>query len=432
MLRRVYLAFIFIICVLITCGEQLDSWQDCDTFLAPSTIANGGWGVFAGRDFAAMEIVDVAPLFLPADHQAPILSNSILHHYTYGYLRWNETMNILEQHLAVILFGNGMVYNHHHLTPNVKWSCYGREPTTTEPHLLQAVGFVARRPIVAREELFSSYGEEDNGKKWFEERHLEMIMGPQTMVRREESIIKQEKNQYCSLVYSGMSRSGWNNRVMAGIFAGVKYPYQINSHRLSPWEHTAAVVKRDVTPGTVLEIAPALVMEKSMVRNTLVAPYCFFWNDWDETQQQMLKLLREDQKLYVHYQGPDSNWTIRDNFHTLDDIAILPFAGSIALVERVGSHGNANCELQIISATAQHSTEPSSQSISKDSSNNNVVLRLVATKHLVSGERLKLGIASSATSKEIQILMEELTRTGQDIPNHFKSNVNPILDREEF
>jgi hypothetical protein len=431
MFRYLNISFLAVITtILISRGEQLDSWQTCETYLAPSSIANGGWGVFAGRDFAAMEIVDVAPLFLPVDHRTPILLHSILHYYTYGYLRWNDTMKVLEQNLAVILFGNGMVYNHHHVTPNVKWSAYGREPTSKEPHLRQAVGFVARRPIVAGEELFSSYGEEDNGKKWFQDRHVKMNMGPQTRIPKKESQLKQEKIQYCSLVYSGMTRSAWINRVMASVFPGIKYPYQMKSHRLAPWEHFATVAKRHVAAGTILETAPALVMDKTIIRNTLVAPYCFFWNDWDVTQQRILRQLREGQNLHVHYQGPDSNWTIRDNFRTFDDIVILPFAGSIAFLERVGHHGNANCELQVV--TAQRSQELSSQSTLNNTSMNGVMLNLVTTKQLASGEKLTLNIDNSATTKEIQMLMEELTRTGQDIPNHFKAYLDQTHDREEF
>lgn len=46
--------------------EKLHS---CDIFLAPSSF-HGGWGVYAARDFADKELVELAPLYVPLENIA--------------------------------------------------------------------------------------------------------------------------------------------------------------------------------------------------------------------------------------------------------------------------------------------------------------------------------------------------------------------------
>jgi hypothetical protein len=106
---------------------QNEPWQNCETFLAPSSLPTGGWGVFAGRDFQEGEIVEIAPRFIPMPPDAPALRSTDIESYFYGYLRWHDDKQEFET-MAAVVFGQVMFYNHH-VEPNIRYSSYGREPS---------------------------------------------------------------------------------------------------------------------------------------------------------------------------------------------------------------------------------------------------------------------------------------------------------------
>ena len=132
----------------------------CDVFLAPSKIAGGGFGAYAARSFEQNEVVEMIPLFLPMVHDSPLLMNTVLNDYHYGYTSIHS-----EDAMGVILLGNGMFYNHSP-EPNLLWTTnIGRgEPSEADPDSVGSAVFVAKRYIAQGEELFSSYGLEDGGK----------------------------------------------------------------------------------------------------------------------------------------------------------------------------------------------------------------------------------------------------------------------------
>jgi hypothetical protein len=149
--------------ILFCIGAILVSSQEeelsCDIFMAPSKIAGGGFGVYAARAYKQDEIVEIIPLFLPLAHGSPVLMNTVLDDYHYGYVSIHS-----KDTMGVVLLGKGMFYNHA-VQPNLLWTTnIGRgEPSEADPDSVGSAVFVAKRNIAQGEELFSSYGLEDGG-----------------------------------------------------------------------------------------------------------------------------------------------------------------------------------------------------------------------------------------------------------------------------
>ena len=402
-------------------GEQIEPWQHCETFLAPSSLPTGGWGVFAGRDFQEGEIVEIAPRFIPMPPDAPVIRSSEIDSYYYGYLRWHDETQQLET-MATVVFGQVMFYNHH-VEPNIRYSSYGREPSASDPHIAQAIGFVALRSIDAGEELFSTYGIDDGGERWFQDRGLNLVVIPAYASRKNGTVYDEDKKKYCSKVYAGYGRPSWNDRIMASLFRDASFPYTFDTQRLAPDDHPVAVVNQDVTAGNVLEISPALVLSKAIISNTPLASSSFFWHDWDEEQQTDLKDLRESNDLRVQYQGLDN-----DAFIDFDDVVVFPAAGNIALVERVGKGDDANCKIKIL-ASGSMKSHLSHGGASRSAG---ILLQLVAIKDIASGSRLKLNINNGGSPRDRELLLEELLKSGQPISDYLQHKIEPSLAKEEL
>lgn len=159
-LARASTHLILLLCIGTTLASTLE--QDdiaCNVFMAPSKISGGGFGVFAARSFEKNEIVEFAPLFLPMDAPSPVLMNTVLDDYHYGY----DSIHSKDL-MGVVVFGTGMFFNHDR-DPNLLWTTnLGRgEPTNSDPDSCGSAFFIAKRPIARGEELFSSYGLEDGG-----------------------------------------------------------------------------------------------------------------------------------------------------------------------------------------------------------------------------------------------------------------------------
>lgn len=112
----------------------------CDIYVAPSKIANAGYGVFANKSFKKGDVIERAPFL---EIETP-----------YG----NELMNyVFQSHLdrtkSLIVFGYGSIYNHS-LTPNVVYSINPQLPSD------RLFTYQAAKPIKKDEELFINYGEE--------------------------------------------------------------------------------------------------------------------------------------------------------------------------------------------------------------------------------------------------------------------------------
>lgn len=216
-----------------------------------------------------------------------------------------------------------------------------------------------------------------------------------------------------------LGKPSWEERVVASIFTD--FPYKMNIERLAPVDHPLAVVNQDVTAGTVLEMVPALVVGKEKVVNTKLAPMSFFWNEWDAAQQQSLKALRESGDLHVQHQDQSTDWVREDRFDTFENVVVVPAAGNIALVERLGNgnveSSSTNCEMNILSSGSMKSH------LNHGGGNGSagILLELVASKDLKAGDRLTLNVPSHASSYEKQLLVGELVWSGQPVPEFLKS-----------
>lgn len=384
--------------------ENTDLWKACETFLAPSSVKGGGWGAFAARDFDENEIIEISPRHVYLPDEDSLIENSALNDYYYGGWRWEANQHV---RTAAVALGNVMFYNHHP-QPNIAWVRFGEEPTKDASKLSSIHGFVSRRKIEAGEELFSTYGEEDGGKRWFQDRKLELIDIPSYESRKNGTTFERDKNSFCSKVYAGVGRPSWEN----GILKSGHIPYKHKIEYLAPSDHPSAIAKVDVAAGTVLEISPALIVSLPQIFMTPVGPMGFKWDELDETQQHNLKTLRTSGDLRMQFQGLNTEWIRIDKFRHFEDVVVLPVAGNIAMVERVRKVDEANCILEIISSGSMHSTMDHGGEGSAG-----IALKLVATKALRSGDLLKLNIPSNASPSENKVLAKELERSGQNVPS---------------
>lgn len=177
-------------------------------------MEGSGWGVFAARDFSTNEIVDIAPLYLTMPDDTPLFHHSVLDDYV--YLMRNNDGTKSHDGRTTITFGNTMFYNHL-ATPNIQYTSLGREPTTTNTHhndkdsISNAMGWLAIRDIQAGEELFSTYGSNDGGTKWFAERGLEQrnISSSTSSASSQKtgSVLDSDSTKYCAKTLAGIQES---------------------------------------------------------------------------------------------------------------------------------------------------------------------------------------------------------------------------------
>lgn len=380
----------------------LEDWQKCRIFAAPSKIPGGGWGVFAAKDFEQHEMVEVAPMFVPIDKGTPVVKNSALDDYIYGYHR-EASGDAPAKEMAAVSLGNIMMYNHA-TSPNVKWMGFGHEPNREHQDNAKAVGFVATRAIKAGEELFSSYGLHDGGEEWFRSRRLE-----RQQLSTEEAQLSSEELQmamqsYCPKLYAGFGREVFKTRVLGNI-APENIPGNA-ADGLYPKQNAGfgkVIAKVPLKPGDVIESGPALAMHVDYIVGTALAPLVFGWNVLMASHRINLRLLREAGHLTILHQSVDTNWRRIDHWDGYDKLVILPAAGSIAMVERVGHKDEtANCRLEI---SGSGSGEGSA----------GIILRLVATRNVDTGETLRLAVNPGGTSAEHIELRNEMQRTGQPL-----------------
>jgi hypothetical protein len=384
----------------VSSSQQEASWQDCDIFLAPSSSM--GWGVFAARDFKTGEIVEVAPLFLPMDQNDPVIHESILDDYIYGYGRFTYGVEEMQVMDAVVV-GMTMFYNHH-TEKNVGFTVMSIEPDQDHPDASNALGFLAKRDIQAGEELFSSYGDDDGGEIWFSARRIDMKVPEVSETRISQDNLPQKMEAYCSNIYAGVGRETWEEKVVAFAYQherGAFPHYDIS--RFAPRDAGLgnAIARRAVSKSERIEIAPGIVMSRSSVNGTLLAPLVFGWEALTQENRQALSKLRENGRLTLQFQSQDTEWQRIDRFESFEDIAILPVAGNIGMLQRVGSDGGSNCRLVIRSDDAEGTV--------------GVTLEVIATEDIEVGDVLKLDLRVPPTGsrKVVGAFRKEMSLTGQ-------------------
>lgn len=386
-------------------STPLEPWQSCQIFMAPS-VEGMGWGVFAGRTFQEGEIVEMAPGIIPVDHDSPASVDSALWDYAYGYYRLIMPSKLHQRptihHMQAVMLGMGMIYNHHPTSPNLEYTTFGREPAPDVPWAANSIGFRALRDIQIGEELFSSYSTKgDGGIEWFHLRNITLLSPPPRRIPIED--LHQWKADFCSKVTAGIGRPTWQKRIFPMLPPHV--PFWIDPQWLAPRdaEIGTAFAKIAVSVGQVLEWGSAMVLsQRHHLKGSPLAAIAMRWQDLAPDQQLALQDLRQRGQWMLQYNQwySDNAWNRTDGLESWDDIALLPFGGTVGLIAR--GKENSNCRLVI-------PTE------SVDIQTNSVVvpLQVVATRDIRSGETLRLDFPSIRMTNELDLLKKELDLMGR-------------------
>jgi hypothetical protein len=297
-----------------------------------------------------------------------------------------------------------MFYNHHP-EPNVDYSIHGFKGDT------QASGFVAKREIAAGEQLFSTYGHDDEGKRWFADRGMEM----QAPKDKDSKIVLAdlELAEFCSKIYAGVGLPSWKKLLAPGGPEESSAASMMDLARLAPFDagFGNAKAKVAIARGERIEISTGLVLSRKLVKGSILGGLVISWkDDLKEEHKEHLRLLRDSEQVIVQYQGDDTSWRHIDRFDSFEDLAILPAAGNIASVRRVGNAEASNCRLVIHWQGSQHGSV-------------GVTLELVATADIAVEEVLKLDLPPGGSAAELALLKDELELTGQ--PYHSDLFVKP-------
>jgi hypothetical protein len=346
-------------------ADALETWQECEVFLAPTTM---GWGVYAARDFEEGDVVQITPLFVlleKLDEHSPVQASALVD-YVYGH-----------QHEDVIydnvLFGMGMFYNHHP-EPNVV-NTFVAKPYT---------GWTALKRIEAGEQLFSNYDPSDGGEEWFRFRGIEMQAPPESRIAAED--LPLYLANCCSKIYAGVGMPKWT------LSDGEMYNME---SRLAPFDAGLgdAKAKVDIAEGESIETGFGLAVSRELMRGTLIAPLLMTWDNFDENQKQALRILQQSGRLVVKGSYNDQP----DSFKSFEDLAILPVAGNIGLVRR--GDFPSNCRLVVDWRAGQ-------------SNSYGVTFQLVATQNIKAGDVLMMEMSRSGEDDERRLLEEQMNATG--------------------
>ena len=395
-------------------------WQTCSTFLSPNT---GSWAVYAARSFKADELVELTPFFIPLENHRSMYS--VLDNYVFGFERLHagDSSTPHLQQLKVVLLGNGAFYNHHD-KPNLQYVQVIEREGDNVPHL---VGFRATRDIAAGEQLYVSYVDNPAQKvEWFEKRGIEADTPTEENI--DPNILPFYASKFCSRIYGGIGGPTWRDNILpilenmySVVGGGVSAPSSwMDQTRLAPFDAglSDARAKVAIKKGGHIEQSLGLVLSRNHVRGTPLGPIAFYWENLKIDHKQSLINLRDDNKLVLQYQGPDTKWESVDRFQGYSEMTVLPVSGNIGLVRRVGGGGEYgeeyNCKL-IIRSNKDHGTKVG------------VTLELIATRDIAAGEVLKLNIGPSEFREEYLLLHEEMEESGQP---HHPGIFDPINDEE--
>lgn len=381
--------------------------ENCDIYLAPSEI--GGWGVYAGRSFEEGEVVEIAPRYLTLDND--LLRSSVLDDYHYGFLFHQDPS---DTSFGVVIFGMAMFFNHGPgKKQNIIYTSFGREPGKDMPWAAHTLGFITNRAIKRGEELLTTYGETS---QWFADRGFEMVEQPERELPTLSEMEKLEE-KYCSKLVAGLGHSTWNHRIVP---SQMQIDYPIPDMELESFlplqDHPTAVVKTSVSTGTILEMAPALVVPMEQMQQSPLSPMIIYWHDLDQKQKETIMELREIGAFRMKGLNNETGYQEFDVLEYFDDACIFPAAGRIGLVKKVDDD-NPNCRIEILASAEQEEDT--------DIGSAGLVLKLVATKDIQSGEELRLNLPDSSSWDAKMNLQQHLALLGQPIPSHIVDAYNP-------
>jgi hypothetical protein len=356
----------------------------CDTFLAPSKLS--GWGVFAARDFAANELVEIAPISIPLPNNEALIQTTVLLDYAYG---------------GIVSFGNIMIYNHDD-DPNVRIrSLEGAPPNGDTPGAISAVICYSMRQIKAGEELFSNYKNENgSGYNWFQQRGVEMKDVRKDSTRIASNELDRYKRMFCSKAISGMGLNSFVND-----FHGDTLPLTFDTARLPSHRADWTIAKVFIKAEEQIETAPIIVLPLGLIGP--LAPFCIQWQHLTERHQRSLQKLKETGKFRIVRRNRMMKDVIDDE--SLENTALLPIGGNVGLIQRVGSN-DPNCHLEIISSGASDG-------------NAGILFSIIAVRDIQVGETLRLNIHPSGTPHEKRELRRVLENRHHHIPRYLDEDV---------
>jgi hypothetical protein len=396
-------------------GEQENNekkWTNTSLVLAPSPA--GGWGVFAARPFQKGEIVELSPLFCRFTEDCPTLKQSILDNYHYEY--WGS--DALHYPGTMLSFGFFLFYNH---SPdyNIKYFKLGKERTIENSQAV-IMGFYALKDIQVGEELLNNYG----GEEWFQKRGLEMLV-PSITSKPSQEQTAGPITEYASKLYSGYGVDTYwaainenhqlgdnnnnNNNDEDYLHKGQKYNVESILEYLPPFDagYQQVVAKERVEEGQLLEIGPALILDKTLVQDTILEPLALFWDDFENADEHTTQIPPihscDDDTVLVLHLSASTGWKRILDRSPREDTVLLPLCGSVGLILRSRIRGECNCRLLV-------QPDPFNEHA--------FTLRVIATKVIEQGEIVKVYLnGSSLKSREQrQNLMIDLLSTGQPLP----------------
>ena len=188
-------------------------------------------------------------------------------------------------------------------------------------------------------------------------------------------------------------------------------PYDLKSivPYLSPRNagYHQVTVRQSVTPGEVLQIAPALLLLKAKTIGTLLEPFVIDWNDIVLSSSSSLSssspsgISLDDKMVSIVSISEDTKWKQTKLKVPRELTVLLPLAGSIGLMQRDPT--NANCRLEV----------------HPDPYNDHAFLfHVIATSSIKVGDIVLLFLPPPNPTA-MSMLREELILTGQPTPPEF-------------
>ena len=237
-------------CCLLSCIEYLFAWNNanyqCDIVLRRSNIVQG-LSVISTRDFERGQVIE--QYITPISFYSPKYDTSIIDFYSYGYYPNNVT-----DYIALVL-GHSMLLNHNE-NQNVQVEVSNKFNHRLNELNNEVLEFqmIALRNIIAGEELFSSYGDE----QWFNDRNMQYKPVPSINTIPLNDLMNIHDPAYipgCPHKYTEI----YNGRVYA---------------------------KQRIPANTVIEVDRALIFEHDLFENTSVN--AFIWRSLVKSESMLV------------------------------------------------------------------------------------------------------------------------------------------------
>lgn len=384
----------------------------CPIHIAPSSHGKG-WGVFASRDIARGEIIEIAPLFLRfSEQEVDVLQRTALNDYHYEYWAWNGVTASHERQFQ-ISFGYMLYFNHSSARANISYQHFGREPDLDHPEQSVGLGYYALRDIRKDEELLTDYG----GAQWFRARGMDLVEDDDTeeVDSKRNELERPTSNELEGIVQAARSSKLYcvfdiktRQRILKCHKEVREFPpYELEPFCESVSSYTSSlptlstgfgsvICQHEARAGDILELAPALILPKTLTRNTLLESMVVEWKDLLQAEKRKDRTIQVMVVSEADEKGASPTKTKSELVDTkMDDTVLLPLAGSLSLIAR---------DLMDFNAEFQVEDDPYSTG--------SFLLRAVSTRTISVGEVV---VAKLPRHLRLSSLVEELALTGQNL-----------------